>query len=30
MFFVYEGEIELVVKRYTDASFQTDHDDLRS
>jgi hypothetical protein len=30
MFLVYEGETELVVRDYTDASFQTDHDDLRS
>jgi hypothetical protein len=27
---VYGGETELVVRGYTDASFQTDHDDLRS
>jgi hypothetical protein len=30
MFLVYGGEIELVLKGYTDASFQTNHDDLRS
>jgi hypothetical protein len=30
MFLVYGGETELVVRGYTDASFQTDHDDLRS
>ena len=30
MFLVYGGEDELVVKGYTDASFQTDRDDLRS
>jgi hypothetical protein len=29
MFLVYGGETELVVRGYTDASFQTDHDDLR-
>jgi hypothetical protein len=29
MFLVYGGENELVVRGYTDASFQTDHDDLR-
>jgi hypothetical protein len=30
MFLVYGGEIELVVRGYTDANFQTDCDDLRS
>src|SRR3954467_43857 len=30
MFLVYGGEDELVVKGYTDASFQTDRDDFRS
>ena len=30
MFLVYGGEEELVVNGYTDASFQTDHDDYRS
>jgi hypothetical protein len=30
MFLIYGGETELVVRGYTDASFQTDHDDLRS
>jgi hypothetical protein len=30
MFLVYGDEIELVVRGYTDVSFQTDHDDLRS
>jgi Reverse transcriptase (RNA-dependent DNA polymerase) len=30
MFLVYGGETELVVRGYTDASFQTDRDDLRS
>jgi hypothetical protein len=30
MFLVYGGETELVLKGYTDASFQTNHDDLRS
>jgi hypothetical protein len=30
MFLVYGGETELVVRGYTDASFQTDHDDLIS
>ena len=30
MFLVYEGEDELIVKCYTDASFQTDRDDSRS
>jgi hypothetical protein len=30
MFIVYGGESELVVRGYTDASFQTDHDDMRS
>ena len=30
MFLVYGGEEELVVNGYTDASFQTDKDDLRS
>src|SRR3954469_8958973 len=30
MFLVYGGEDELVVKGYTDASFQTDMDDFRS
>ena len=30
MFLVYGGEEELVVSGYTDASFQTDHDDYRS
>ena len=30
MFLVYGGEDELVVKSYTDASFQTDRDDSRS
>ena len=30
MFLVYGGEKELVVKGYTDASFQTDRDDYRS
>jgi transposase InsO family protein len=30
MFLVYGGESELVVRGYTDASFQTDHDDMRS
>ena len=29
-FLVYGGDDELVVKGYTDASFQTDHDDFRS
>jgi hypothetical protein len=29
MFIIYGGEIELVVKGYIDANFQTDHDDLR-
>jgi hypothetical protein len=30
MFLIYGGETELVVRGYTDASFQTDRDDLRS
>jgi hypothetical protein len=30
MFLVYGGETELVVRGYIDASFQIDHDDLRS
>ena len=30
MFLFYGGEEELVVSGYTDASFQTDHDDYRS
>jgi hypothetical protein len=30
MFLVYEGETELIVRGYTDANLQTDHDDLRS
>ncbi|PKH98210.1 hypothetical protein CRG98_049724 [Punica granatum] len=30
MFLVYGGEEELVVRGYTDASFQTDKDDSRS
>ena len=30
MFLVYGGEDELVVKGYTDASFQTDRDDFKS
>ena len=30
MFLVYGGEDELVVKGYTDASFQTNRDDFRS
>jgi hypothetical protein len=30
MFLVYGGETEFVVRRYTDANFQIDHDDLRS
>jgi hypothetical protein len=30
MFLVYGGETELFVRGYTDASFQTDRDDLRS
>ena len=30
LFLVYGGEEELVVKGYTDASFQTDHDDSKS
>ena len=30
MFLDYGGESELVVRGYTDASFQTDHDDMRS
>jgi hypothetical protein len=30
MILVYGGEIELIVRDYTDASFQTDRDDLRS
>jgi hypothetical protein len=30
MFLDYGGETELVVRGYTDASFQTDHNDLRS
>jgi hypothetical protein len=30
MFLIYGGETELVLKGYTDASFQTNHDDLRS
>ena len=30
MFLVYGGEDELVVRGYTDASFQTDRDDFRS
>jgi hypothetical protein len=30
MFLVYEGETELIVRGYTDVSFQTDRDDLRS
>jgi hypothetical protein len=30
MFLVYGGETELVVRGYTEASFQTDRDDLRS
>ena len=30
MFLIYGGETDLVVKGYTDASFQTDHDDLKS
>src|SRR3954466_14041732 len=29
MFLVYGGEDELIVKGYTDASFQTDRDDFR-
>jgi hypothetical protein len=30
MFLVFRSETELIVRGYTDASFQTDHDDLRS
>jgi Reverse transcriptase (RNA-dependent DNA polymerase) len=30
IFLIYKGETELVVMGYTDASFQTDHDDLTS
>jgi Reverse transcriptase (RNA-dependent DNA polymerase) len=30
IFLIYGGEIELVIRSYTDASFQTDHNDLRS
>ena len=30
MFLVYGGDSELVINGYTDASFQTDHDDSRS
>jgi hypothetical protein len=30
MFLVYEGKIELVIKDYTNISFQTNYDDLRS
>jgi hypothetical protein len=30
MFLVYGGKTEIVVRDYTDASFQTDRDDLRS
>ena len=30
MFFVYDGDSELVVRGYTDTSFQTDQDDFRS
>jgi hypothetical protein len=30
IFLIYGGEIEFVVRGYTNTSFQTDHDDLRS
>ena len=30
MLLIYDGQTELVARGYTDASFQTDQDDLRS